>query len=129
MVKQAVIITRSRGVVEWLNQQGIHGRVLSSVSEDDIRGKVIIEHNRNLPKRLASLARGIVTIDMPGATDIQRSNQDITADEMSAAGAVLHFYKLTEVTAEDLWPTPGQHFAKMSIDFTQKVESEKGDLR
>lgn len=36
-----IIITRHQGTVDWLEQQGIQGRVIEHADADDVRGAVV----------------------------------------------------------------------------------------
>lgn len=81
-------------MVEWLATQGITGEVKAHVDENDVLGKTVVGV---LPLHLASLAREVITIDMPLLKPEQRG-KDMTPDEMNEAGAVLRCY-----IVENLW--------------------------
>lgn len=92
--KEFVIVSRHIGAVEWLSRQGIHGRVISHATPEDVVGKVVIG---NLPLHLAALAEEVWAIDMPGLSSIQRGGE-LTADDMERAGARLRRYKVTALS-------------------------------
>ena len=84
-----LIITRHQGAVAWLEAQGITGEVISHVaSADEVRGRIVIGP---LPLYLAAATEKIGSIDMPGLRLDQRG-QDLTPEQMDAAGAVLRWY-------------------------------------
>jgi len=88
-----IIVTRHRGLVEWLSSRGIEGRVLTHATEEDVSGKNVIG---NLPLKLAAAANTVTTVEMPGLKPEQRG-KDLSPEEMDAAGARLRAYKVTEV--------------------------------
>ena len=88
-----LIITRHRGLVEWLSSRGIEGRVLTHATEDDVREQDIYGV---LPLGLASLAKTVTTVEMPGLKPEQRG-KDMSPEEMDAAGARLRIFRVTEI--------------------------------
>lgn len=92
-----LIVTRHAGLVEWLDRQGIRGRVIEHATADDVRGQHVVGA---LPLHLAALAASVTTVDMPGLRPEQRG-VDLTPDEMDAAGATLRRYRVEE--AGELW--------------------------
>ena len=95
-----LIVTRHTGAVEWLRRQGVNGDVLAHVTADDVRGRVVIGA---LPLHLAAEAARVGAIDMPNLPPDQRG-QDLTAEEMDAAGASISWYQIRRVGAPDLMP-------------------------
>lgn len=85
-----VIVTRHAGAVEWLAQRGYTGPVIEQATVEDVRGKAVIG---NLPMHLAAEAAIVGNIDIPNLTREQRG-QDLTPEEMRAAGAVLRWYAI-----------------------------------
>ena len=84
-----VIVTRHSGAVEWLRSQGITGDVVQHVTDVvQISGKRVVGA---LPLHLACHAAAVGSIDMPGLRPEQRG-QDLTAEEMEAAGAAIQWY-------------------------------------
>ena len=84
-----IIVTRHKGAVEWLRRQGIVGDVLTHVTDPaQIAGQRVIGA---LPLHLAAHAAAVGSIDMPGLRPDQRG-VDLSADEMTAAGAVIRWY-------------------------------------
>ena len=88
-----VIVTRHAGLVAWLAEQGITGRVIAQATAADVRGKIVFGA---LPFHLAALAVEVVAVDLPGLTPAQRG-QDRTPAEMVAAGATLTRYRVTQL--------------------------------
>ena len=84
-----IIVTRHKGLVEWLAQQGITGQVISHIDDlSQVAGKVVYGI---LPLYLASKTLAVVTVEMPGLKSEQRG-VDISPAEMDAAGASLRAY-------------------------------------
>ncbi len=87
---RTVIVTRHPGLVEWLRGEGIEGDVIAQATPEDVTGKYVYGA---LPLHLAALAAEVVTVDLPGLTAGQRG-QDLTPEEMDAAGATLSRYRV-----------------------------------
>ena len=83
-----VIVTRHRGLVEWLRRKGIEGEVIAHANADDVIGKDVIG---NLPLHLASLALSVTVVDMPNLPPELRG-QDLSPEQMDEAGATLRQY-------------------------------------
>ena len=83
-----VIVTRHRGLVEWLRRKGIEGEVIAHATEDDVRGKDVIG---NLPLHLANVALSVTVVDMPYLPPELRG-QDLSPEQMDEAGATLRRY-------------------------------------
>jgi len=92
--KDFVIVSRHIGAVEWLSRQGIHGRVISHATPEDVVGKVVIG---NLPLHLAALAEEVWAIELPYLVRLQRGGE-LTVEEMEQAGARLRRYKVTALS-------------------------------
>ena len=91
MSSEFVIVTRHSGAVEWLARHGISGQVIAHVSDPaQVAGKAVVG---SLPLHLAALADRVGSIDMPGLRADQRG-QDLTPEEMDAAGAVINWYEV-----------------------------------
>ena len=88
---ETIIVTRHAGLVEWLAERGITGRVISQATPQDVRGKRVIGV---LPLHLAAEAAEVVVVDMPRLRPEQRG-QDLTPAEMDEAGAALTTYVVT----------------------------------
>jgi len=91
-----LIVTRHAGAVEWLRLQGITGEVVSHATAENVSGRFVIGA---LPLHLASLTASITTIDLPGLSAEQRG-QDLTPEQMDAAGAHLTTYKVAKEPEE-----------------------------
>ncbi len=83
-----VIVTRHKGLIEWLSLRGITGTVVEHATPDQVSGKHVFGI---LPLNLAALTSAITTVDMSGLRPDQRG-KDLTPDEMDAAGATLTTY-------------------------------------
>lgn len=86
-----LIVTRHSGLVEWLRQHGITGRVVEQANAETVRGRRVIGV---LPLHLAAEAAEVVVVDMPRLRPEQRG-QDLTPAEMDEAGAALTTYVVT----------------------------------
>lgn len=92
-----IIVSRHSGAVEWLRRQGIVGDVLSHVTDvAQIAGQRVVGA---LPLHLAVHAAAVGSIDMPALRPEQRG-QDLTAEQMEAAGASIQWYV---VATESQW--------------------------
>ena len=89
-MKNAVIISRHRGAIDWLAQQGITGTVVAHATKDDVLGKDVVG---NLPLDLAALANTVTSILMTVPADMR--GKDLTADDMVKMGARLQMFKVT----------------------------------
>lgn len=90
-----VIVTRHRGLVEWLRRKGIEGEVIAHATEDDVRGKDVIG---NLPLHLANVALSVTVVDMPYLPPELRG-QDLSPEQMDEAGATLRRYVVVDEPA------------------------------
>ena len=89
-----LIVTRHEGVVSWLRQRGITGEVVSHVTDAaQVRDRVVYGA---LPLHLAAFAAEVVAIDLPNLSPELRG-QDLTPEQMDAAGAVLATYVVRKV--------------------------------
>ena len=89
-----IIVTRHKGMIEWLEQQGIKGKVISHVSDiSDIAYQTVVG---NLPLELASHCQSIITVSMPKLKPEQRGI-DLTPEQMNEAGAHLEEYIVKKV--------------------------------
>lgn len=89
-----IIVTRHKGVVEWLRRRGIVGYVISHISCDEqILGKRVYG---NLPYHLAVKADVVISIDLPDLLPEQRG-KDLSPEEMDSAGATMTAFKVIHV--------------------------------
>ena len=93
MTDSPVIVTRHTGLVEWLRQRGIMGEVIAHATPENVDGRDVVGA---LPLHLAALAESVTTVDMPNLRPDQRG-QDLTPEEMDAAGASLARYTVRRV--------------------------------
>jgi len=89
-----VIVTRHNGLVQWLAGHGITGSVIAQAAPSDVKGKDVVGV---LPLHLASMAKSITVVDMPGLRPDQRGT-NLTPDEMDQAGATMSKYVVTKVS-------------------------------
>ncbi len=104
----AIIISRHPGAIAFVraeieasearfceenNIEFVPFRVLAQASADDVRGEDVIG---NLPLYLACLCRRYRAIELP-AIAITERGQDLTPDEMCAAGARIVEYRIQRV--------------------------------
>jgi putative CRISPR-associated protein (TIGR02620 family) len=94
-MSDTLIVTRHRGLVEWLGRRGITGTVLPQVTPEDIRGKIVYGV---LPLHLAALAAEVVTVDLPGIPADKRG-ADLSPEEMDACGARISRYTVRQTEA------------------------------
>ena len=92
-IMMVVIVSRHQGLVDWLAQRGIVGKVIAHATPDDVRGKDVIG---NLPLHLASVAKSVTVVDMPDLPADWRG-KDLTPDQMDQAGAKLTRYVVQKV--------------------------------
>lgn len=118
---ETIIVSRHSGAVEWLRRQGIVGDVLTHVTDPaQIAGQRVIGA---LPLHLAAHAAAVGSIDMPGLRPEQRG-QDLTAEEMEAAGAAIQWYVIAterqwaavaEAAQELSWFAFAGHLAEKAV--------------
>jgi len=94
---ETVIITRHAGLVEWLKDQGITGRVISHAAPDDVRGKIVVG---TLPLHLAALTHAVIAVDIPHLPPEKRG-QELTKEELDTYGARLHKYRVLDMGSMD----------------------------
>ena len=92
-MKNTIIVTRHKGLVEWLERQSVTGPVTDHATPDQVRGKHVFGA---LPLHLASLAESITVVDLPQLQPEQRG-KDLTPKEMDAAGATLCTYTVRKL--------------------------------
>jgi putative CRISPR-associated protein (TIGR02620 family) len=93
-----VIITRHKGLVEWLAARGITGTVISQATPADVRGKIVVGA---IPNHLQVLAERVIGIDLPNLREDQRG-KDLTPAEMDAAGATMSTYWVFKTLGPEL---------------------------
>ena len=94
--EDTIIVTRHKGLVEWLNRYGITGEVKASVTPDDIRGKHVIGA---LPAHIAKDAFCVTSVDY--ICPFEKRGQELTADELEALGAKLFTYVVVPIVDSD----------------------------
>jgi len=83
-----IIISRHRGLVEWLRNHGVEGKVIEQATPDDVKDKVVYGV---LPLHLACLADRVITIDMP-KLPFDKRGVDLSPEEMDNYGATMTAY-------------------------------------
>jgi len=97
MTMAVVIVSRHSGAVEWLRRKGIVGEVIPHVSDPaQIAGKIVVGA---LPLHLAVEANEVWSIDMPHLSADLRG-QDLTPEQMDAAGACINKYIVFKVVED-----------------------------
>lgn len=89
---ETIIVTRHPGLVEWLERQGITGKVKSSVTIDDIRGKHVVGA---LPAHIAQWALYITSVDY--SCRVFQEGKILNADDFDELGATLFDYRVVPV--------------------------------
>ena len=89
-MREALIVTRHLGLVEWLARRGIVGEVRAHVDDDDVGGRLVVGV---LPLHLAARAWRIITVDMPGMP-AERRGAEATPEEMDSWGARMTTYRV-----------------------------------
>ncbi len=93
-----IIVSRHRGLVQWLEEQGITGEIISHISDPkQIRGKIVYGV---LPIGLAAEADTVVTVELPKLAPELRG-KDLSVEEMKAAGARLRAFRVRRVYYND----------------------------
>ena len=93
---QNLIVTRHKGLVEWLERQGITGEVKASVTADEVRNKHVIGA---LPAHIAQYAFYMTSVDY--FCPLEKRGKELTADDLEAYGAKLFDYKVIPVVDTD----------------------------
>ena len=96
-----IIVSRHPAAVEFIRRAGelpASVPVLSSVTAEDVRGKVVYG---NLPLHLAAEARAVVAVEFTGPPP---RGQEYTLADMEAAGARLRLYRVRPLEGCILYP-------------------------
>lgn len=92
MMGTILIVARHSGAVEWLNQRGIVGEVISHVSDPSIlEGRIVVGI---LPLNLAAKAKEVWAMDLPNLPAELRG-KELTPTQMDECGATLRKYQVT----------------------------------
>ena len=87
-----IIITRHRGLVEYLAQQGIEGTVVSHASEKDVTGRDVIGV---LPLRLACLTQRFVEVSL--TIPLELRGVEMTLEQIKSCKPVLQEYVINKI--------------------------------
>lgn len=93
---ETIIVTRHKGLVDWLESRGITGEVKASVTVDDIRHKHVIGA---LPAHIAQYALYITSVDY--TCPFEKRGKELTADDLDSYGAKLFDYIVIPVIDTD----------------------------
>lgn len=93
---ETIIVTRHKGLVEWLERHGITGEVKPSVTVDDIRNKHVIGA---LPAHIAQYALYLTSVDY--SCPFEKRGKELTADDLDSYGAKLFDYTVIPVIDAD----------------------------
>jgi putative CRISPR-associated protein (TIGR02620 family) len=93
-MKDALIVTRHQGLVEWLRRNGVEGEVVTHVDDPEmLRGKDVYGM---LPYNLGALAKSVTIVSLP-SLKLEQRGKDLTPEEMDAAGATLETFSVTRI--------------------------------
>jgi putative CRISPR-associated protein (TIGR02620 family) len=88
-----LIVSRHKGLVDWLKDRGIEGEIISHVTDPTIlRGRKVYGV---LPLSLAAEAMEVWEVAMPNLQPEQRG-KELSIEEMDNAGACLRCYVVTK---------------------------------
>jgi putative CRISPR-associated protein (TIGR02620 family) len=90
---EKVIISQHPGLVAWLAERGIVGRVLPRATPAEIAGAEVYGA---LPWHLAVLAASVTVVELPGL-HLEDRGGDLSPEEMDRAGARLQRYTVQAV--------------------------------
>lgn len=99
-MSEIIIVTRHPGTTEWLNRQGIYGKVLDRARRIDVEGKIVIGV---LPIKIAAAAKKIFMVEVVNVPSFDRE-YELSADELEAYGAHIVCYKVERMPYET-YPT------------------------
>ena len=94
-----IVVTRHRGLLEWLQAHHpglmVGAEVLPHAAAEQIRGKVVIG---NLPLALAAEAEVVLapTYEVPA----ELRGQELTAEQLEALGCHLEAFQVTKVNVK-----------------------------
>lgn len=87
-----LIVTRHKGLVEWLKMQDVIGEVYTKVTRLNVKGNHIYG---TLPIYLAAEAKTYTTITIPRHQDL--ITEELTATEMVKAKAYMQTFEICKV--------------------------------
>jgi putative CRISPR-associated protein (TIGR02620 family) len=88
---KTVIVSRHKGLVEWLALQGITGKVINHVANpEQLKGKLVYGV---LPLGLAAETMITYAVELPNLSKEMRG-RDLSLEEMVKAGACLRGFKV-----------------------------------
>lgn len=88
-----LIVTRHRGLVEWLNIRGYTGKVIPRATPSDVLNMHVIG---KLPMHLCAISSSVTNVYIPNLPE-SRWGDDLTADEMERLGAYMRTYVIKEI--------------------------------
>lgn len=90
-----LIVTRHAGAVTWLAARGITGEVIAHATPEAVTGRTVYGV---LPLHLAARTAEVWSVDLPNLSADLRG-QDLTPEQMDAAGATLTGYTVRPIPA------------------------------
>ena len=90
-----IIITRHKGLVEYLAQQGLKGTVVSHASEQDVTGRDVIGV---LPLRLACLTQSFIEVSL--TIPLELRGVEMTLEQIYSCKPVLQEYVIKKINKE-----------------------------
>ena len=91
---EKIIVSRHKGLVDWLADKGITGEVVAHVSNPDtLIGREVYGV---LPLSLAAKAARVIEVAMPDLLPEQRG-KELSIEDMDKAGAHLRIYAVVEI--------------------------------
>jgi putative CRISPR-associated protein (TIGR02620 family) len=88
-----IIVTRHQGLVDWLSEHNITGKVIDRATPNDVMGKNVIG---KIPVPLAAIAESLTIVYIPGVPE-ERWNKELTAYDLNKYGAYMRTYKIKEI--------------------------------
>lgn len=91
---ELIIVTRHKGLVEWLNARGYAGRVIARATPMDVLNKHVIG---KLPIHLSAVCASVTNVSIPGVPE-DRWGNELTSDDLDRYGAFMRTYVVKEIT-------------------------------
>ena len=93
-----IVVTRHKGLVEWLRQKGFIGedvRVIEHATVDDVRGEVVVGV---LPLHLAAEAEEVWAVELNIPPEMR--GKELTAADIDRFAGAIRRYKVVEIKGE-----------------------------
>lgn len=92
MKEEIIIITRHPGLVKFLKEQGIEGKLITHATAEDVERKIIYGV---LPLHLACHAKKIISVDLDIPAEMR--GKELTYDDVKKYYTGTHAYVVEEV--------------------------------